>query len=45
MTSLIYICPKGGERAHKPGTCKRHNVALEKRCAHCGNRIEDCICN
>ena len=45
MTSLIYICPKGGERHHKPGKCQKHGVETEKRCAHCGNKIEECTCN
>lgn len=43
--NLVYVCPKCGLQAHHAGTCPKHKVALEKRCAHCGNPPEHCICN
>ncbi len=45
MSSVAYVCPKGHERHHKAGVCHKHKIPLERRCAHCDNKPEHCICN
>jgi len=43
--NIVYKCPNCKHQDHHPGNCPKHNVPMQKACAHCGQPPADCICN